>query len=67
MKCDASWLPESVVADSNTIQMPTLQVHVWAVNAGVGVSHCAAETMGNSQAKGCWTTQQKDNNLRERI
>jgi len=46
MQCDAFSLPKSVVADANTIQMPTLQLHVSAENAGVGVSQLAAETMG---------------------
>ena len=67
MKCDAFWLPKSVVADANTIYMPTLQVHVWAENAGIGVSQWAAETMGIWQDKGGLTTQRMDNNVRERV
>ena len=46
--------------------MPTLQVCVWAENAGVGVSQWAAETMGIWQDKGGLTTQRIDNNVRER-
>jgi len=47
--------------------MPTLQVRVWAENAGVGVSQWAAETMGIWQGKGGLTTQQIDNKVRERV
>jgi hypothetical protein len=47
--------------------MPTLQVRVWAENAGVGVSQWAAETMGIWQEKGGLTTQRKDNKVRERV
>jgi len=57
MQCDVFWLPKSVVADANTIQMLTLHVHVWAKNAGVGVSQWVAETMGIWQEKGGLTTQ----------
>jgi len=46
--------------------MPTLQVRVWAENAGVGVTQWAAETMGIWQDKGGLTTQRIDNNVRER-
>jgi hypothetical protein len=67
MKCDAFWLPKSVVADANTIQMPTLQVRVRAENAGVGVSQWAAEPRGIWQNKGGLTTQRIDNTVRERI
>jgi len=65
MHCDAFWLPKSVIADANAIQMPALQVHVCAENAGVGVSEWAAETNGIWQGKGCETTQQKDTKVRE--
>jgi hypothetical protein len=58
-------LPKSVVADANTIQMPTLQVCVWGENAGIGVSQWAAETMGIWQNKGGLTTQGIDNKVRE--
>jgi len=47
--------------------MPTLQVRVWAENAGVGVSQWAAETMGIWQDKGGLTTQRIDNKVRERV
>jgi hypothetical protein len=47
--------------------MLTLQVRVWAENAGVGVSQWAAETMGIWQDKGGFTTQPIDNTVRERI
>jgi hypothetical protein len=47
--------------------MPTLQVHVWAENAGVGVSQWAAESRGIWQNKGGLTTQQIDNTVTERI
>jgi hypothetical protein len=57
MECHTFWLLKSVVTDANTIQMPTLQVRVWAENAGVGVSLWAAETMGIWQDKGGLTTQ----------
>jgi hypothetical protein len=67
MECHTFWLLKSVVADANTIQMPTLQVRVWAENAGVGVSLWAAETMGIWQDKGGLTTQWIDNKVRERI
>jgi hypothetical protein len=67
MKCDAFWLPKSVVADANTIQMATLQLRVWADNAGIEVSQWAAETMGIWKDQGGLTTQQVDNKVRERI
>jgi hypothetical protein len=65
MYCDAFWLPKSVIADANTIQMPTLQVRVWAENIGVGVSQWAAETMGIWQDKGGLTTQWIDDKVME--
>ena len=67
MQCDASSLPKSVVADANTIQMPTVQVRVWAENAGVGVSQWVAEMMGIWQDKCGLTTHLIDNEVRERI
>jgi len=67
MECDAFWLPKSVVADANTIQMATLEVRVWAENPGVGFSQWAAETMGIWQDKGGLTTQWIDNKVRECI
>jgi len=60
-------LPKSVVADANSIQLPPLQVRVWADNAGVGVSQRAAATLGIWQDKGGLTTQQIDNKVRERV
>jgi hypothetical protein len=45
--------------------MPTLQVFVWAENAHVGVSQCAAETMGIWQDKGGLTTKLIQINVRE--
>jgi len=45
--------------------MSTLQVHVRAENAGVGVRQQAAETMGIWQDQGGLTTQQIDNKVRE--
>jgi hypothetical protein len=45
MSFDAKWLLKSVTPDANTIQMPTLQVHVWAVYASDGVTNGAAETI----------------------
>jgi len=47
--------------------MTSIQVCVWAGNAGVGVSQWAAETMGICQEKGDWTTQWKDNKVRQCI
>jgi len=47
--------------------MLTLQVHIWAENAGVGVSHWAAETMGIWQENGGFTTQWIQNKMREPI
>jgi len=67
MTCDAFLLLKSVVADANTIQIGTPQVHLWAKNASIGVSQWAAETMGIWQEKGGLTTQWIDNELRERI
>jgi len=49
------------------MQMPTLQVCVWAENACVGVSQWAAKTMGIWQDKGGLTTQWMDNKMRERV
>jgi hypothetical protein len=60
-------LPKSVVADANTIKMPTLQVCIWAENTGVGVSQWTAETIGNWQDKGGLTTQWIDNTVREQV
>jgi len=53
------------VQDANAIQMPTLQVRVWAEHAGVGVSQWAAETMGIWKDIGGLTTQWMDNKVRE--
>jgi hypothetical protein len=47
--------------------MPTQQVCFWAANAGVGVSHWAAETIGIWQDKGGLTTQQIDQQVREGV
>jgi len=47
--------------------MRTLQVGIWAENAGVGVSQWTAETMGIWQDKGGLTTQQIENTVRECI
>jgi hypothetical protein len=66
MECDNFWLLKSVIADANTIQMPTLQVCVWANNATVGVSQWAAETMGIWQDQGGLTTQRMDGIVRVR-
>jgi len=60
-------LPKSVVADANKIQMQTLQVRVWAENAGVGVRQWAAETVGIWQDKSGSKTQRIDNKVRERV
>jgi hypothetical protein len=67
MKCDSFLLPKSVVADADPIQMLTLQVRVWAENAGVGLSQWAAETMGIWQDKCGLTIQQRDNKVREPV
>jgi len=67
MYCDTFSLPKLVVADANTIHIPTIQVPIWAENPGDGVSQWAAETMGIWQDKGGLTTQQIDNKVRERI
>jgi len=67
MTCDAFCLPKSVVADANTVQMPTLQVRIRAENAGVGVSQWAADTMGIWQHKGGMTREWIDNKMRERM
>ena len=45
--------------------MPTLQVCVWAENAGIAVSEWATETMEIWQHKGGLTTQWIDNKVRE--
>jgi len=47
--------------------MPTLQVPVWAENAGVGVSQWAADTMGIWQDEGGLTTQRMDHKVREHV
>jgi hypothetical protein len=47
--------------------MLTIQVCVWAENAGVGVSQCSAETIGIWQDTGGLTTQWIDNNVREHV
>jgi len=49
------------------MQLPTLQVHIWAENAGVGVSQWAAECMGIWQDKDGLTTQQIHSRVREHI
>jgi len=67
MHCNAFWLTKSVIADANTIQIPTLQVCVWAENTVVGVSQWPAETMGIWQNKGGLTIQQIDNYVRDRV
>jgi len=59
-------MPRSVVKDATTIPNPTLQVHVWAENAIVGVSQIAANTMAIWRDMGPWTTQWIDNGVRER-
>jgi hypothetical protein len=60
-------LLRSVVADVNTIQMPTVRVLIWAKNAGVGVSQWAAQTMGIWQDNGGIITQWIDNQVREHV
>jgi hypothetical protein len=67
MYCDAIWLLKSVIADANTIQMPTLQVRLWAENAGVGVWQWASETMGIWQDQGGLTTQWIANKVTEPV
>jgi hypothetical protein len=67
MQCDAIWLLKSVIADANTILMPTLQLCSWAKNAGVGINQWAAETMRIWQDECVMTTQRIDNKVRERI
>jgi hypothetical protein len=67
MYCDAFWLAKPVVADANTILIPSLQLCLWAQNAGVGVSQWAAKTLGNWQDQGGLTTQWMDNKVRECI
>jgi len=47
--------------------MLTLQVRIWAENAGDGVRQLAAETMGIEQAMGGLMTQWKNNKVRERV
>jgi hypothetical protein len=64
---NACLLPQSVIADVDSIQMPTLQVCVWAETAGIGVSQLGAEAMRIWQEKGDLTTQQIKDNVRERI
>jgi hypothetical protein len=60
-------LLKSVVAEANTIQMPTLQVRDWALNVVVGVWQWPGETMGIWQEYGGLTTKQIDNKVREHI
>jgi len=67
MECKPVWRAKSVVADANTIQMPTPQVRVRAENTAVGVRQWAAETMVIWQDKGGLTTQWIDNKMRECI
>jgi len=67
MYCDAFWLPKSVDAYANTIQMPTQHVHLSADNTSVGVRQWAVETMAIWQEKGGLTTQWKDNIVREHV
>lgn len=64
---NACLLPQSVIADVDSIQMPTLQVCVWAETAGIGVSQLGAEAMRIWQEKSDLTTQQIKDNVRERI
>jgi len=47
--------------------MPTVQVCVWAENAGVGVSQWAAESIGIWQDKGGLTTQWIDDKVRQPV
>lgn len=47
--------------------MPTLHVHVWAKNTGIGLSHWAAQTMGIWKDKGGSPTQRIDIKVRERV
>ena len=54
-----------MVANANSIQMPTLQVRIWAENDGVAVSQRAAEAMGIWQDKGGLTTQWIDYKVTE--
>jgi len=61
------WLPNSVDIDANTIQMPTQRVRLWADNACIGVSSSVAEALWIWQEKCGWTTQQKENDVREGI
>ena len=60
-------MPKSVSVDANTIKRPTLQVRIWAENAGVGASQWAAEPTGIWQDKGGLTTQRIDNKVKERV
>lgn len=59
------WLPNSIVAVTNTIQMPTQEVQIWGSNDSDGVSKWVAEAMGIWQKKGGWTTQSKYYKVRE--
>jgi len=52
------------VADVNTIQMQTRQLHLWAENLGFEVTQCAAETIAIWLGKGDKTTQRKNNTAR---
>jgi len=63
MQCDAIWLLKSVVADVKTIQIPTQGVRHWVLNAGVGVTEWAAETIGIGQEKGGFRMQRKYNKV----
>jgi hypothetical protein len=67
MLCVAIWLPKSVVADGNPIQMPTLHLGGWAENAGLGVSQWTAETVGIWLDPGVLTAQRIGNTQREHI
>jgi len=67
IQSDAFGLLKSVIPDASTIQMPTVQVRVWAENAGVGISQWTEETMGILQNKDGLTTQQIDNKVREQV
>jgi hypothetical protein len=60
-------LPKSVVADANTLQMPTLQVRIWAKNSTVGVSQWAAETMWIWQDIGGLRTRRIENKVIEHV
>jgi len=47
--------------------MPTLQVHIWAENASVGVRQWTADAMESWQDTGGLTTQRIDNAVREHV